>query len=348
MTSSGAPSSGPRRFRVTGPGTSELASFEPRDPGEGELLVAPDAVGICATDLEIADGSMVYFTSGLASYPITLGHEWTGRVVSVGPGVEGFVPGQRVVGEVSIGCRACPDCGEGAYHQCPNRTETGIMGRDGALADLLVFPARAALPVAASVDPRDAALIEPLAVAVHALDLGHLVPDERPLIVGAGPIGLLLGLAAVATGGAPPLLVEPVPDRRAAAEAVGLEAVEPETVTPRAWSRVIEASGRPPGVALAMEAVRRRGRVVLIGLTGTASQPVPLDRVVVEELTIHGSLGSPWVWPRAVALVERGDVHPSSLVTHEFTLDRVEEAFATVASRAPGVLKVLIRPGTTS
>src|SRR3954470_8100077 len=93
------------------------------DPLPGQLLIAPDAVGVCATDVELYDGTMPYLTNGFAAYPIVPGHEWTGRVVAVGSEAAGFGVGDRVVGECSIGCGACDRCGAGDYHQCPRRQE---------------------------------------------------------------------------------------------------------------------------------------------------------------------------------------------------------------------------------
>src|SRR3954447_2574140 len=137
----------------------ELVERPDPAPGEGELLIAPSAVGICGTDVEIFEGSLAYFRMGLASYPIVPGHEWTGEVVDVGRGVAGFAVGDRVVGEVAIGCGVCARCRAGRSHLCARRTETGIVHMDGAMASRLVLPAAYAHRV--SVSPRGAAPGEP-------------------------------------------------------------------------------------------------------------------------------------------------------------------------------------------
>src|SRR3954449_5858392 len=133
-------------------------------PGEGQLLIAPTGVGICGTDIEIFDGSLAYFRMGIATYPIVPGHEWTGTVVDVGKDVVGFEAGDRVVGEVAIGCGVCVRCRAGRRHLCARRTETGIVHMDGAMASLLRFPAA----YAHRVDFEGAALVEPTSVALHA------------------------------------------------------------------------------------------------------------------------------------------------------------------------------------
>ena len=124
-------------------GAERLELVERPDPAPvaGQLLIAPSAVGICGTDIEIFEGSLAYFRMGIAEYPIVPGHEWTGVVVDVGEGVTGFSPGDQVVGEVAIGCGVCVRCQAGRSHLCARRTETGIVHMDGAMATRMVFPA---------------------------------------------------------------------------------------------------------------------------------------------------------------------------------------------------------------
>src|SRR3954447_771651 len=171
----------------------ELVERPDPTPGEGELLIAPTAVGICGTDVEIFDGSLAYFRMGIATYPIVPGHEWTGDVVDVGAGVTGFQAGDRVVGEVAIGCGVCVRCRAGRRHLCAKRTETGIVHMDGAMASRMASPAAYAPRV--ELEPRAGALVEPTSVALHAVRRGR-VAGQRVLIVGAGPIGLLVAQCA--------------------------------------------------------------------------------------------------------------------------------------------------------
>src|SRR6478736_3213750 len=166
----------------------ELVERPDPAPGAGQLLIAPSAVGICGTDVEIFEGSLAYFRMGIAEYPIVPGHEWTGVVVDVGEGVTGFSPGDQVVGEVPIGCGVCVRCRAGRSHMGAGRTETGIVHMDGAMATRMVFPAAYAQRV--ELEPRAGALVEPTSVALHAVRRGR-VAGQRVLIVGAGPIGLL-------------------------------------------------------------------------------------------------------------------------------------------------------------
>ena len=109
-------------------------------PAPGQVSDPRARDRICGTDVEIFDGTMPYFTAGMARYPVVPGHEWVGEVLACGDGVEGFAPGERVVGECSVGCMRCAVCLAGNYHRCPNRTETGILNRPGAFAERIEFP----------------------------------------------------------------------------------------------------------------------------------------------------------------------------------------------------------------
>src|SRR4051794_35621336 len=199
----------------------ELVERPDPTPGEGELLIAPSAVGICGTDIEIFEGSLAYFRMGIAQYPIVPGHEWTGTVVEVGRGVSGFAPGDRVVGEVAIGCGVCVRCRAGRMHLCARRTETGIVHMDGAMASRMRFPAA----YAHRVDFEGAALVEPTSVALHAVRRGR-VGGQSVLVVGAGPIGLLVPQCAHAEGASSVVIADRREDRLTLAAAVGIPRVD--------------------------------------------------------------------------------------------------------------------------
>jgi 2-desacetyl-2-hydroxyethyl bacteriochlorophyllide A dehydrogenase len=309
------------------------------DPLPGQLLIAPDAVGVCATDVELYDGSMPYLRNGFAAYPIVPGHEWTGRVVAVGADVTGFVVGDRVVGECSLGCGGCDRCRAGDYHQCPRRRETGIVGQGGGLQQRLAFPAAAAHRMAPTVPAQDAAMIEPLAIAYRALQRTGAEAGDPLTVIGAGTIGLFCALIGRALG-LRPLLVEIDADRAAFAGSLGLE-LAAEDAAPSPF--VVEASGSHAGRREAVRWCESGGVVVLVGFAGAVGE-LDLDEVVVRDLTVRGSLGSPGVWPAVIRLVEEGAVAPSVVVSHEFGLADAEEAFLLAARHRPGVRKILVRP----
>lgn len=330
-----------RQTLLTGPGRVELAEASDRRPRPTELIIHPDAVGICGTDVELLHGTMAYFAEGFAQYPLVPGHEWTGIVADRGADVDGFSIGDRVVGECSIGCGCCPRCAEGAYHLCPQRRETGIAGQDGALATALAFPARAAHRVPQAVTRDDAALIEPLAVAYRALRRVAVGPDDALGVVGAGTIGLLCALTAQALDVGAVHVLEADAARRQRAAELGLSVFsEPDRRLPR----VIDASGTAAGARAALRLCSEGGTVGLVGLTGSDATPVDLDDIVVRDVTLHGCLGSPHVWPDVIDLVAHGAVRPSVLVTHRFSLEDVAAAFELAARRDASLGKILVAP----
>jgi 2-desacetyl-2-hydroxyethyl bacteriochlorophyllide A dehydrogenase len=350
----------------------ELVERPDPAPGEGQLLIQPTGVGICGTDIEIFDGSLAYFRMGLAQYPIVPGHEWTGTVVDVGSGVTGFTPGDRVVGEVAIGCGACVRCRAGRSHLCAKRTETGIVHMDGAMASRMVFPAAYAHRV--ELEPRAGALVEPTSVALHAVRRGR-VAGQRVLIVGAGPIGLLAAQCARAEGAAEVVVSDTREDRLTLAAALGFPpAVAPPgdaagerghahrpLVTGAGWGDpaalraamdaigerdlidvAILCAGGPAAIASAFAAVRPGGTVVAVGLSGAPQIPFDWDGMVVRDIDLIGVLGSVGYWPDAIELITSGKVRTEPVVTATYPLERTRDALEQLTR--PGTLKVLIAP----
>jgi L-iditol 2-dehydrogenase len=318
----------------------ELVERPDPTPGPGDLLIAPTAVGICGTDVEIFEGSLVYFREGWAKYPIVPGHEWVGEVVDVGAGVTGFAPGDQVTGETPSGCGRCARCRAGAYHLCALRTETGILNRDGAMASRMVFPASAA-HAAPGIPARAAALVEPASVALNGVRRGA-VAGRSALVVGAGTIGLLAAQCARAEGAAAVAVTDTREDRMALAATLGFAAHE-AGAGEDAYDAVLLCAGGAAALGFALRTVRPGGTVVILGLSGKAAVPVDMDSVVVRDLAVHGVLGSPHVWPDTIELVRSGKVATSPLVSAAYGLSRAREALERLTQ--PGSLKVLIEPG---
>lgn len=327
---------------------------DPR-PAAGELLIAPQAVGICATDLELFDGTMAYYRTGQAHYPVIPGHEWSGEVVGIGDGVTGFKIGDHVVGEVSIGCGACDLCGSGKYHLCAQAQETGIMGRDGALATRLVHPAASTFAVSPELSWDAAALIEPTSVALNTAKRGAC-RGKTVLVIGMGTIGQLALQCAIAEGARHTIAANPSPRRLDLAKRLGADLVLPLASSAKDSTEelrrifdgpiavVLVCSGAPSAVALAIEAAQAGGAIVLAGLTGELTVPVDLDLVVLKDLDVRGVNGSPSLWPEAVRLVESGAVRTDPLVTHRLPLWETARAIDLVRARSADTLKVLIHP----
>jgi L-iditol 2-dehydrogenase len=329
-----------RALVISGAGRHALVEHDLPPTSPGDLLLAPLAVGLCGTDLELLDGSMVYLRDGRGQLPLVAGHEWVARVLDPGAPGSGFAAGDVVVGECSIGCGDCPVCASGAYHQCPRRQETGVMNRDGALAQQLRFPARSAHAVPPGVDLEDAVFAEPTAVALRAVLRSGAEPRSRVLVVGGGTLGWLAAAVFLDLLDADVAALEPDAGRRERLAALGVRAAGAAEV----FDVVLEASGSRDGVTAALDRLGPSGRLVVIGLTGAESVSVDLDRVVVNDQVVLGSLGSPGVWPQALELLGRGRLRPSALITHRYPLGAVGEALATMRDRASGTGKVLVLP----
>jgi threonine dehydrogenase-like Zn-dependent dehydrogenase len=313
-----------RALRV-GDGTTSVTEVPAPEP-RGEALVRVVLSGICNTDLEIA--------RGYAGFRGTIGHEFVGVVEDPGGGP---IPrGRRVVGEINAGCGACARCAAGDPRHCATRTVLGIVGRDGAHADLLRLPARNLVEVPAAVPDEHAVFVEPLAAACGVLERCPIEPGERVAIIGDGKLGLLCAMALAQHG---PLLVGKHAEKLALAGARGIETATIAAARRRGrdFDVVVEASGGPAGFDLALDLLRPQGRLVLKS-TFHGATPVDAARVVVEEISVIGSRCGRFA--PALELLARGAVDVGPLISEVISLDRAEDAMRRAA--APGVLKVLL------
>jgi len=294
----------------------------------GEALVRVTLSGICNTDLEIA--------RGYAGFRGTLGHEFVGVVEDSGGGT--IVRGERVVGEINAGCGTCAKCEAGDPRHCAARTVLGIVGRDGAHADLLTLPARNLLPVPATISDEQAVFVEPLAAACGVLERCPMAPGTRIAVIGDGKLGLLCAFVLAAEGLCP-LLVGKHTTKLALARARDIETttVEGARARGRVFDVVVEASGGASGFELALDLLRPQGTLVLKS-TFHGSTPIEAARIVVEEINVIGSRCGRFA--PALALLTRGAIDLSPLVSEVISLDAAEQAMQRAA--APGVLKVLL------
>src|ERR687897_2629197 len=313
-------------------------SREVPSPGPGELRVRVEASGLCGTDLHIASGEYPFASPG-----VTLGHEFSGTVVGVGEGVDAFREGDRIVVDPNIPCWVCRYCHDSRPHLCENPQAIGVT-RDGGLSEFALLPAPQAYRVPDGLPPEAAALTEPLACALHAVDLGGLRPGERTLVLGAGPIGILCSMLLVAAGASEVLVSEPNPNRRDRIRRVGAEPVDPGSVSENMADKVFECVGKPETMRAAVEAARPGGTVMWVGVASPdAEVPVKPYDVFRRELTIRGSYTNPYVMDRALALLASGRLNWKAIVTHRFALDDFEEAWA--AHREGVGLKISVQPG---
>lgn len=311
-----------RALRVDG-GTTALAEVAAPEP-RGEAVVRVVLSGICNTDLEIA--------RGYAGFRGTIGHEFVGVVEDPGGGA--IARGRRVVGEINAGCGACARCASGDPRHCAGRTVLGIVGRDGAHADLLRLPAGNLLEVPDGVPDEHAVFVEPLAAACGVLERCPVEPGASVAIVGDGKLGLLCAMALAPLR---PLLVGKHPAKLALARGLETSTVNDARRRGRAFDVVIEASGGPRGFELALDLLRPQGTLVLKS-TFHGATPVDAARIVVEEIRVVGSRCGRFA--PALDLLARGGADVGALISEVVSLDRAEDAMRRAA--LPGVLKVLL------
>jgi 2-desacetyl-2-hydroxyethyl bacteriochlorophyllide A dehydrogenase len=321
----------------------ERADADPALPGQVRVAVA--YTGICGTDLHIYHGDM----DGRVSVPCVIGHEMSGRIADVGDRVDGWQIGDPVTVMPLDWCDACPACRAGHTHLCHQLKFLGIDAA-GSMQGSWTVPARTLIRLPGQLALDHAALVEPTAVAVHDVRRAGLRPEEKALVVGGGPIGLLIASVA-AREGADLRLVEPDPYRRELATGLGFTSFDPADPGLSAmlteWNHgagaavAFEVSGAPAGVTTAVDALAVRGRLVQVAI-----HPVPravsLHRFFWRELTLLGArLYHREDFETAVSLVAAGHIPVAALISRVEPLSRAAQAFSALETGA-GVMKVLI------
>lgn len=322
--------------RLHGMGDVRVAEEPVASPGPGESLVRVEAVGICGSDLHWYDEGGI--GDAKLGSPLVIGHEFAG-VVEGGP-----LDGRRVAVDPALHCGHCDRCVEGHQNLCANVVFAGHGSCDGGLREYLSWPTESLHPLPDSMDGIAGAMLEPLGVAIHALDLGHVHLGADVAVVGCGPIGLMLVEVARAAGARVALAVDPLPHRRAAAERAGAEVVVAPTEVPEdiAVDVAFEVAGTDPAVEVSMRAARAGARVVLVGIPSDDRTSFGAGLARRKGLTIVMARRMNAVYPRAIRLVDRGLVDVDWLTTDRYPLDRVGEAFAAASARTG--LKVMVQP----
>jgi len=316
------------------------------EAGPGMSLVRVTAVGICGSDLhwwgegEIGDATL--------TRPLVLGHEAAG-VVEDGPR-----RGELVAIDPAIWCGTCRSCRDGYRNLCTRIQFAGHGSQDGAMRELMAWPEHLLYPLPGNLTDADGAMLEPLGVAIHALDLGHVRLGAATAVVGCGPIGLLLIQVLRAAGAGLIAAFDPLPHRRAAATRFGAAAaLDPAAArAPGDLGRVVgegvdvafEMAGTGEAVQLAMLATRAGGRVVLGGIPASDQIAFGASAARRKGLTIAMARRMNEVYPRAIGLAVGGQVELDPLVTGRFGLAGAPDAMAAAASRTG--LKVIIEPST--
>jgi len=334
-----------RVARLHGVGDVRIADEARPSPIEGESLVRVTAVGLCGSDLH-------WFTDGgigdaQLTHPLVLGHEFAG-VIQGGPD-----DGRRVAVDPALPCGVCEQCLEGNRNLCPSVRFAGHGANDGGLREYVGWPTALLYPVPDSLSDADAAMLEPLGVALHAHDLGELQAGATVAVIGCGPIGLCLVQLARAAGASHVVAIEPLAHRRAAAAAMGAHVVLDagaddihtalaEATGGRGVDVAFEVAGTDVAVGYAVEAARPGGRVILVGIPGDDSTTFPASVARRKGLTLKLSRRMKEAYPRTTRLVSSGVIDVASVVTHTLPLEKAGEAFRAASDRVG--LKIIVSP----
>lgn len=318
--------------------------------GTGELLVKVAACGVCGSDIPRMNFSGAYH------YPLICGHEFSGWVVDAAADVTGYAEGDLITVPPLLPCNVCVSCQKGDYSLCENYDYFGSR-RDGAYAQYVTVPVQNAVLMPTGIDPRAAAMMDPSAIALHALLRTRIGEGSRVAVTGAGPIGLFAVQWAKIMGASEILAVDLNDEKAAMARVAGAtitasgdeEALDSGAGT---YDVIIESAGVPPTIKLAVNLAAKHGDAAFIGIPHS---PVELDKAsfsnfLRREVSLHGSWNSfsaPFPgreWHDSAARFASGDLKWEFMITHELGLDALPETMKQLADRSIFSSKVLFLP----
>jgi len=335
-----------------GEGFLEIRDVPEPKPGPGDVLIEVQACGICGTDVHVWHDEFPYWP------PVILGHEFSGRIVAVGPETGLFKTGERVVGEPHTrACGHCYLCRTGNIQICPLKRSPG-WGIDGAFAKYLKMPERLLHRIPDSMSYELAAVVEPTANAVHdVVERARVDAGDFVVVLGPGPIGLLAALSARASGARHVVIVGTPADealRLKKARELGFGTVinvaqqDPvktvqELTGGLGADLVIECSGAAPAIASTVELIRKKGRICVIGLTGKNSIPFPWDKAAFKVCDVLFNLSTSYTsWDRTIHLIASGQLPAGEIINRRAPLLEWRSAFEDIEAKQ--ALKVLLIP----
>jgi L-iditol 2-dehydrogenase len=340
-----------RAAELIAPLKFRLIDMPIEDPGPGEVQVRVEAVGVCGSDLHAYAEGAVGGTPNF--YPMLLGHEPAGKIVKTGAGVTGLAAGDRGALEPALYCYHCEFCLSGHHNVCANIRFLSNPHHPGFFRELVNLPVANFLPIPTEMSFDEAALAEPLAIAMHSLRLASIGPGETVAVIGAGPIGLLTIAALRAAKAGRVWAVEPLAHRRELALGLGADvAIEPEEAVAeilhgtgqRGVDCAIDCAAGEHSTSQAIQLARNAGRVALTGIHSTPMVSMDGSSMRRKELTIFNVRRSNHETEEALELLQ---AHPEwfrPLLTHSREVECIDEAFAIASQYRDGVGKMIVRP----
>jgi L-iditol 2-dehydrogenase len=330
-----------------------IADLPAPSPGTGEVLIRVAACGICGSDVHGYDGS-----SGRRIPPIVMGHEAAGVIAAVGEGVTGHRAGDRVTFDSTVYCGVCEFCRRGEVNLCDDRQVVGVSCGDyrraGAFAEYVTVPERILYRLPENLSFADAAMLEAVSVAIHAVRVAEVAGGETALVIGAGMIGLLILQAARASGCSRIFVTDVDVTRLELARSLSADAIIDSSgeslmsrierlTNGRGVDVTFEAVGRPETVAAAIDCTRKGGTVALVGNI-SPEVAIPLQKVVTRQIRLQGSCASAGEYPQAMEWIAAGKIKVAPLITAVAPLEDGPSWFARLYAREPNLMKVVLDP----
>ena len=318
------------------------------DPRPGWVVVQVETASLCGTDAHQYDGRVD------TPFPRVPGHDFSGRVVGLGAGVDGSWDGVGVAVKPSLPCGDCPECNADKPFDCKRKKLIGLWS-DGCLTERIAIPVVNLIPRPDGVSAWQAALLEPLAVGLNTVDRLRLLLGESVVVLGQGPIGLALTRLCALSGAGRLIVTDAREAPFAVSRAYGAtHCVDVSTtdalatvleLTGGGADTVIETSGYPASSAMVLDIVRKEGKVAHIGWANDLP-PLPVIPIMAKTLTVFGvgGNGGRGQYERSLELVRTGRIDLEPMVTHRFSLDDVAQAFEVTTSKTDGAIKVLVEP----
>jgi len=330
----------------------EIRDIEVPVPKAGEVLVNLEYIGICGSDVS-------YFHKGRCGDAVVegdfiLGHECAGTVVGLGEGVTSHKIGDRVALEPGLSCGTCEFCKTGRYNLCADVIFFATPPVQGCYCNYVTFPADMAFKLPDNITTKEGALIEPLAVGIHAANLGDIKMGDSVLILGAGCIGLVTLLACKAYGATDITVVDVVPKRLEFAKKLGaarvINAAETDVIAEidkltdgAGVDKVMEAAGSSATFGMTPFVVKRGGVIVLIGIPPEDEVSYNFAKIMFKEARIESIFRYRNIYPQAIAAVSGGLIDISGIVTHEFDFDDIQHAFECAINNKDEIVKAVIK-----
>ena len=331
----------------------EIAEIPTPVPGPDEVLVRVAACGICGSDVHGYDGS-----SGRRIPPIVMGHEAAGTVALLGAAATGLAEGDRVTFDSTVFCGKCGHCLRGEINLCDHRRVLGVSCEDyrraGAFAEYVSVPRHIIYPLPETLPFQDAAMLEAVSVALHAVSLSKISSGQTALVLGAGMIGLLTMQALQVAGCSRVFIADVDTTRLKLATGLGAEALLAtgadlvaqisDRTNGKGVDVAVEAVGVDETIRAAIDCVSKGGTVTLLGNI-SPEVTLPLQRVVTRQIRLQGSCASAGEYPQAIELLARGKIQVKPLISAVAPLEEGPQWFERLHSREPDLMKVILTPG---